>query len=44
MVRITQDFLNHLSPVELSFIRTGIDKLYKEIDRRENDIKILEGE
>ena len=27
---ITQDFLNHLSPVELSFIRTGIDKLYKE--------------
>ena len=30
MVRITQDFLNHLSPVELSFIRTGIDKLYKE--------------
>ena len=30
MMRITQDFLNHLSPVELSFIRTGIDKLYKE--------------
>ena len=30
MVRITQDFLKHLSPVELSFIRTGIDKLYKE--------------
>ena len=29
-MRITQDFLNHLSPVELSFIRTGIDKLYKE--------------
>ena len=26
MMRITQDFLNHLSPVELSFIRTGIDK------------------
>ena len=33
MVRITQDFLNHLSPVELSFIRTGIDKLYKEKTR-----------
>ncbi|MDD7058947.1 MAG: hypothetical protein PUI03_08010 [Erysipelotrichaceae bacterium] len=30
MMRITQDFLNHLSPGELSFIRTGIDKLYKE--------------
>ena len=30
MMRITQDFLNHLSPVDLSFIRTGIDKLYKE--------------
>ena len=30
MMRITQDFLNHLSPVELSFTRTGIDKLYKD--------------
>lgn len=29
-MRITQEFLNKLSPVELSFIRTGIDKLYKE--------------
>ncbi len=30
MMRITQDFLNHLFPVELSFIRTGIEKLYME--------------
>ena len=30
MMRISQDFLNHLFPVELSFIRTEIDKLYKE--------------
>lgn len=29
-MRITQDFLNLLSSVELSFICTGIDKLYKE--------------
>lgn len=28
MMRITQDFLNHLFPVELSFIRAGIEKLY----------------
>lgn len=29
-MRITQEFLNSLSPVEVSFLRIGIDKLYKE--------------
>ncbi len=29
-MRITQEFLNSLSPVEVSFIRIGIDKLYKD--------------
>ena len=30
MMRITKDFSNHLSPVELSFIRAGIDRPYSE--------------
>lgn len=27
---INQEFINHLTPVEISFIRIGIDKLFKE--------------
>jgi len=29
-MRITQSFIEHLSPVEIEFIRVGIDKLYKD--------------
>lgn len=29
-MRITQSFIEHLSPVELDFIRVGLDKLYKD--------------
>lgn len=29
-MRITQEFINSLSPVEITFIKVGIDKLYKD--------------
>ena len=36
---INQEFINHLTPVEVSFIRIGIEKLYKEKVRP--DIRVV---